>query len=394
MRCTFCGTDLSPDARFCGNCGNLVESMSPANEATSRSNVSGINDMVLEEQRRQQTPVIYAQPATSYPPFSPTPTPPPPPQYDRYDQQEKRRALSPVAKVAIIVACIVVVLGAVSVGLLLYFLNLPQPVISLSSSYHVNRTPAGATGTTLHISGQKFSSSSTITFLLDNSPLPSNDSVQSDSSGNVSANLTITSDWSTGRHTITARDASNYITKSGVAVIIVPQGEANTPGPNGAPPDDASFKVNAAINTTLEGANQPFNTTETLIVTGQPDPNGGTVCQAGDNGQPRTTRQATVDTGQGYNETSAYSCSGTYKAGKLTYTETTTSDVITFNSGGTCTLTSPQISEQLSGSYTGNNTFSGTVTYLKLSSYNCSNPGSYFFHYGAQGNWTGQVTNS
>ncbi len=394
MRCMFCGTELSQDARFCGNCGRLVESMAPANEATSRSDVSGISDMIREEQRMQQTPVIYAQPSTSYPPFSPMPPPPPPPQYEKQVQQEKRRALSPVAKVAIIAACVVVVLGTVGVGLLLYFQNLPQPVISLSSAYHVNGTPAGATGTTLHISGQKFSSSSAITFLLDNSPLPDNEAARSDGSGNVSATLTITGDWSIGRHTITARDASNYITKSGVAVIVVPQGEANTPGPNGAPPDDASFEVNATINATLEGANQQFNTTETFIVTGQPDPNGGTVCQSIDNGQSHTTSQTTVDTGQGYNETSTYSCSGTYKAGRLTYTETTTSDVITFNSGGTCTLASPQASEQLSGSYSGNGTFSGTVAYFKLSSYNCSDPGSYFFHYGAQGSWTGQVSNA
>ena len=61
----------------------------------------------------------------------------------------------------------------------------------------------------------------------------------------------------------------------------------------------------------------------------------------------------------------------------------------------TCTLNSPQpvTDEQVSGSYTGNNTFSGTITYPAIpdSDYSCN--GSYSFYYSdEQYNWTGQVT--
>lgn len=311
-------------------------------------------------------------------------------------QQEKQRSQQsprPAMKVALIVASVVIVVGAVGVGLLLYFINLPQPVISLSSAYHVNGNAAGAIGTTLHISGQKFSANSVITFLLDDSPLTGGQVLRSDGSGNITTALTITSDWSNGRHTITARDAGNNLTKVGVAVIIVPQGEAHTPGPNGAPPDDASFKVNIAVKATLQEVNQPFNQNEVLIVTGHADPNGGTVCQSGDDGQPQVTNQTTVDTKEQIQETSTYSCNGTYKAGKLTFTETLTSDKNVYSNGATCTLTAPAVDEQLTGSYiTG--TFTGTVTYPKISSYDCVPPGTTVFHYGAQGNWTGSVTNS
>jgi hypothetical protein len=453
MRCMYCGTELAPDARFCGNCGRLTETLSPAEGATGRSGSSSPGEVILEEQRRQQTPFTplsafssgisqpdlnpnppavppvpgtplpgnlptiasssmetlpasspaytqfgspsgyvqpgsmpsdpYAQPPTYYQQVPPTPPPPPRPQQGRR-----------TPKVALIIVSVVVLVGLIGAGVAAYFLTRPQPVISVSSSYHVNGTPAGATGTSLHISGQKFSSSSAITFLLDGSPMPGSPSVQSDGSGNISASLAITGDWSVGRHTITARDASNYVTQTGVAVVIVQQGEANTPGPNGAPPDDASFKINITISGTLLGANQTFNQNEVDIVTGQPDPNGGTVCQSEDDGQPHSYHQSTVNSGAGYRETSTYSCSGTYKTGKLTYTETLLNDTIAFDGGGTCMLTSPQVDEQLTGSYTGNNTFTGTVTYPKITAYTCDSIGAYFYHYGAQGNWTGQVVNS
>jgi hypothetical protein len=260
----------------------------------------------------------------------------------------------------------------------------------------VGNALVGANGTILHISGQKFSSHSAITFLLDGHVAPGNPGAQSDANGNVSADVTITDAWSLGTHTLTARDASNYSTKNGVSVTIVQPGQANTPGPNGAPPDDASFRVIAQI--------QGSQSTETEVVTGHPDPMGGTVCQPEDNGQPIVTTGFTSNTHTPYRETSTYSCAGSYKGGKLTLTETLTSNVFAFSlSDGTtttCTLNSPQpqTDEQLSGSYTGNNTFSGTVTYPTIpdSDYSCNGDGSntfYNFHQGGQSyNWTGQVT--
>jgi hypothetical protein len=496
MKCIYCAAELPQNARFCGNCGRLVDTIVPADEATTN-----ISNVILEEQRGQQTPVTpmdalppgmvlgsmnpnvapipsvqgtpspgsvptvagspsmgslpsspfvqstpppaptpsaftqfgspsnaatptpfaqpgqtflnpYAPPSTyypqtqpapaPYPPFS-TPPPLPPSESEKHHRQQERHrehhpkahyALSSVAKVALIVVSSAVVLGVVAGALAAYFLTRPQPIISVSSAYHVNGTPAGATGTVLRITGQKFSGSSSITFLLDGSQAPGNQLVQSDGSGKVNATLTITSGWSQGSHIITARDASNYVTKTGISVVIVPQGQANTPGPNGAPADDTSFKVNVAVTATLVEVSQPFSENEILVVTGRSDPNGGTVCGTADHGQSYTSTQKTVNTGQSYQETSSFSCSGSYKAGKLSYTQTITSDVILFSDGSTCTLTSPQIDQQLEGSFTANHTFTGTVTYPKITSYTCSYSGSPFFHYGAQGTWTGPVTNS
>ena len=129
---------------------------------------------------------------------------------------------------------------------------------------------------------------------------------------------------------------------------------------------------------------------------------GGTVCQLEDNGQPIVTTGFTSNTHTPFRETSTYSCAGSYKGGKLTLTETFTSDVVVYSEPNgtivTCTLNKPpQIGEQVSGSYTGNNTFSGTITYLAIpdSDYTCNGDGSnnfYNFHTYKQVNWTGQVT--
>jgi hypothetical protein len=295
-------------------------------------------------------------------------------------------------KTIIIVVVALVVVAAGAIGAAAHFLAPPQPFISITSNYKIGNAPAGASGTILHISGQQFASNSAITFLLDGQVAPGNPSAHSDANGNFSADVTITAAWSVGTHTLTARDANNNSTKNGVSVTIVQPGQANTPGPNGAPPDDASFKVIAQIQ-----AQSQDNTQETEIVTGHPDPTGGTVCQPEDNGQPIVSTRTTVNTSIPYQETSTYSCAGNYKGGTLTLTETFKSDVIVLSlsdgTTSTCTLNSPQIDEQLSGSYIGNNTFSGTITYpaVPASDYSC-NGNVYFYHYYGQHNWTGQVT--
>ena len=69
-----------------------------------------------------------------------------------------------------------------------------------------------------------------------------------------------------------------------------------------------------------------------------------------------------------------------------------TSDRNVYSNGASCTLTAPTVNERLTGSYV-NGTFTGTVTYPKITSYDCT-PGSSLFHYGAQGTWSGSVTNS
>ncbi len=212
--------------------------------------------------------------------------------------------------------------------------------------------------------------------------------------------MAITAAWSVGTHTLTARDAGNDSPQNGVSVTVVPPGRANTPGPDGAPPDDASFKVIAQIQGQSSSGNQ-ISAKETEVVTGHPDPMGGTVCQPEDNGQPSVIMTFTVNTHVPYQETSTYSCVGSYKGGKLMLTETFRSDVVVLSEPDgtttTCTLNSPQpqTDEQLSGSYTANNTFSGTVTYpaIPASDYSCVGAGSYtFYHFYGQANWTGQVT--
>jgi zinc ribbon protein len=299
------------------------------------------------------------------------------------------------AKAIMFVVAAVVVVAAGGIAAAAHFLSRPQPLISITSTYKVGTALAGAPGTILHISGQQFSSNSAITFLLDGRVAPGNPGTRSDANGNVSANVTITNAWSVGTHTLTARDASNDSTQNSVRVTIVQPGQANTPGPNGAPPDDASFKVIAQI--------QGSQSTETEVVTGHPDPMGGTVCQPEDNGQPSVITGFTFNSHTPYRETSTYSCAGSYKGGKITLTERFTSDVFVFSEPNgittTCTLNSPQpqTDEQLSGSYAGNNTFSGTITYPTIpdSDYPCNGNGSstfYNFHHGQSVNWTGQVT--
>ena len=280
-------------------------------------------------------------------PYTPLPVPP---------------KLSQRLKILLIVLAAIVVLGAGGGGITAYLLTRPQPVMSVTSSYRVGSTSAGSTGTALHVSGHSFSGSSAITFLLDSVPVPGSQNVQSDAGGNVRADLAITNAWTVGNHTLTAKDAGGYTTKAGVTVAIVPQGQAHTPGPNGAPPDDMNFTLKANLQVQDAGTGQQLGTgTETLTVTGKPDPSGGTVCQAVDNGQQHTSLGST-STGVTYHETVVLSCSGTYKGGKLSYTETATTDKVDFSNGVSCVAHTPYVYQHLEGTFTSQNTISGTLS--------------------------------
>jgi hypothetical protein len=87
---------------------------------------------------------------------------------------------------------------------------------------------------------------------------------------------------------------------------------------------------------------------ETLLVTGKPDPTGGTVCQSVDDGQP-FTYIGNADNGITYRETYTLSCSGTYKGGKLSYTETTTSDKAVYSDGVSCVGRTPSFTSTWRG---------------------------------------------
>jgi hypothetical protein len=234
--------------------------------------------------------------------------------------------------------------------------------MSVTSAYNVASIPTGSTGTALHANAHSFSGSSAITFLLDNVPVASSQKVNSDGNGNVSADLTITNAWTIGKHTLTAKDASGYATKAGVTVSIVPQGQAHTPGPNGAPVDDLSFLLKANVQVQDAGTGQQLtSTTETLTVLGRPDPSGGTVCQSIDDGQPHIYN-GTTSNGTTYRETFVLACTGTYKGGKLSYTETATTYKIDFSYGVSCVAHMPYVLQHLEGSFTSPNTISGTLS--------------------------------
>jgi len=313
--------------------------------------------------------------------------PPPPPTYTPPSSQKRPGGWLKIALIA--VAALVVLAGA---GFGAFLLTRPQPVISITSGYKVDSTPAGATGTVFHVSGKQFSNNSTITFLLDGTPVSGERLGQSDANGNVKTDLTVTSDWAVGHHTLTAKDAENYVTKAGVAVVIVPQGQAHTPGPNGAPPDNMSFVIKATVKAT-DTAGYTINPwTDTLTITGRPDPAGGSVSiNEFDNGQPHTS---TGDFGNGltYTETLTYTGSGTYKMGHLSYTETVTSMRIVLSDGGTCVLKSPWMDEHLDGTFSNQNTISGTYN-NDAYSIPCSD-GTTIYHNAQTGTWTGALDQS
>jgi hypothetical protein len=293
-------------------------------------------------------------------------------------------------KVLLIVLSVVLVLGASGGGIAAYLLTRPQPVISVSSTYHVGSIPAGSPGTVLHVSARSFSGSSAITFLLENAPVASGQNVSSDTSGNVRADLLITTAWAEGNHTLTARDAGGYATKVGVPVAIVPQGQAHTPGPNGAPPDDMSFSLNTNVQVQDAGTGKQLGPwTETLIVTGKPDPSGGTVCQAVDHGQPNTYI-GNAGNGVTFHETFTLSCSGTYKEGKLTYSETATSDKVDFSDGVSCVAHTPYVFEHLEGTFTNQNTISGTLSSNSITA-DCNRGFGTQVTNAKTGSWTAQL---
>jgi hypothetical protein len=315
-------------------------------------------------------------------PVQPLPYAPPPMQSPPVQPKSSKRL-----KVLLIVLSVVLVLGAGGGGIAAYLLTRPQPVLTVTSAYQVGSTPAGATGTVLHVSAHSFSGSSAITFLLDNAPVANNQNVSSDANGTVRVDLVITTTWAVGNHLLTAKDASGYATKAGVPVAIVPQGQAHTPGPNGAPPDDMSFTLSASLHVQDAGTGKQLGTySEILSVTGKPDPSGGTVCQYTDHGQ-QYTYLGNSGNGITYHETFTFSCSGTYKGGKLSYIETATSDKVYYPNGQYCVGRTPYVYEDLEGTFTSQNTINGTLSSDSVT-WDCSGSSGTQFTNASKGSWT------
>jgi hypothetical protein len=421
-RCFACGGELPPQARFCSRCGAAQEEMARNDEPTRISDLyaerlpstpapqAAMLDMATPAPADgPTTPASYPQsmPAMalrpqSMPSLTATPPPPPPP----YNWPTASRvppagtATAGSARTWLLALMAAIVVGGAVAGVLIYVLARPQPVTSVHSLYTLGNTPAGSTGTSLQFTGQHFAGNSAISFLLDGHSAPGAPDVSSDSQGNVSATLPVTAAWPQGRHLLTARDAGGQSSQVGVAIEVVAQGVAHTPGPFGAPPDDASFQVSMQFRGTYSQGGGSFSGSDTEIVSGRPDPAGGRVCQPEDNGLPHQYTNHTLDTGLPETQTIVYSCSGTYRAGALNFTETLLSDTVQLTDQGaqiTCHLLHPGVDERLTGTYSAQGKFSGTLTYpgIPRANFSCtSGPFSsfYFFLYSGSGTWTGTIT--
>jgi hypothetical protein len=290
-------------------------------------------------------------------------------------------------RTALILLVLLILLGAGGGGAYLFLRS--RPVITVTSQYMVGTTPAGAATTHLHLTGTQFASHSAVSFLLDGQPEPGHQAFQSNANGALAGDLAVTADWPLGQHSLTAKDASGNTTVLGKTIVIVAQGEANTPGPKGAPADDTpSFKLDLVIKAHSKDTGQNETDSYTLMITGQPDPAGGKVCNpARDTGQPKTVT-GTTD-GLKYTETATVQCSGTYKGGKITYTETVISDKVDYSNGVSCAATAPFVQIELDGSFTSATQASGTLG-GGTPTIACSNGRSITLQ-GFDGTWTGSI---
>ena len=307
----------------------------------------------------------------------------------REEQQRKpvlppseQKKMSIQLKTILIVVAALVVIAAVVGGTFVYRATRPQPFINVNSQYNSNMAPAGSTSTEFRVSGHKFSSSSSVTFLLDNKVVSGNAAVQSDNDGSVTTTLTVTSNWPLGDHMLTAQDASGNTTNDGVALKIVPQGQAHTPGPNGAPPDDATFSINA----TYLPNGRPSMPIK-LEVTGRPDPSGGSVCAPSADGLQHTLKgQDDIGT---YTDIYTFTCSGTYKGGKISFNEILTSDTFNYTNGVMCTIGSPYVFVHLEGAFSNATSISGIYS-RDSDAYDCTQ-GASISYPARKGTWTGQM---
>lgn len=251
-----------------------------------------------------------------------------------------------------LVVLVVLVLGGGS-GLAAfgYLTTRPQPTIHLTSRYTLGSIPVGATGTTFQVSGQNFPSQVNITFFLDGMLAPGTTPRQSARNGEVTSTLMVTAAWPRGNHTISARDAGSTPTK-GVMIQIVAPGEANAPGPNGAPPDSARGSIAVTL--------LPSTSSRQLSLQMKK----GTICGSEDDGKMHTSTQNApvaplsdfVGTAL---DTFSATCTGTYRGGHMSYTETITSETIHYSAGIACSAEKPY-QMHLEGTFTGPTTIVGT----------------------------------
>ena len=131
-----------------------------------------------------------------------------------------------------------------------------------------------------------------------------------------------------------------------------PTSTANPRGPNGSPPDTASFTISYTVSGPQK---QDLGNPEHLLLV-----MGGTVCGPHDNGQPFTYPDPYSP---GDTDTSITTCSGSYQGGKLLYTQMVVLFTLTTTSAVTCTTTAqtPWM-YQFEGTFTSPTSISGTIT--------------------------------
>ncbi len=305
----------------------------------------------------------------------------PPPGLGQPPMQQARRG----PRVGLIVLVVVVLVALIGGGVAAYLLSRPKPTITIASKYLAGTTPAGAASTVVQVNGQHFSGSSTITFLLDGQIAPGSQTALSDGSGNVTATLTVTADWPVGQHTLTARDSSGNTTPTGATFVVVTQGADGTPGPNGSPSDNSSFNLSLTVQPKDAVTGDSLNTFNMTLAVQSSSPQ---VCDLQyDDGQPHSF--SGTDNIGNYQETFVWKCTGSYQNGKLVYTETTTSDKLTYTSGISCTGQTPYVYVQLNGSFSSATRISGTYSSDTIQ-YTCNKGGN--LHTDAQtGTWSGST---
>ena len=265
------------------------------------------------------------------------------------------------------------------------YMTRPQPVISVTSDYHAGSIPAGSTDTVFHVNGTKFSHGSAITFLMDGATVPGSQPVQSNDAGNVRADLTVTTNWAVGQHVLMAKDAAGYSTAAGVVIVIVQQGDAHTPGMNGSPTNAANFTINVTSDANDQVTGGKYHGTDTI------DVKNGVVSTKRDDGNPYTYTN-TFTNGGSFTETDTYSNKGSsYKNGKLIYTETVLTFKAVLSNGAVCEMNTPFINEYLEGSFTNQNTISGTFRSDSFPQIPCSDGKTSVFHNAFAGTFTGTL---
>ena len=388
--CPRCQFLLDPGVFICPECGlHLDESGAESNDlsmlshfapATAEAAPAPSEFFVTPDPEAANAPIDWNLP--DQPPFSGIiPPPAPPPSAAPVKPRRSRRTV-----VLTLILVLVIVLGAG--GSLAFVLTRPKPTIQVKSDYHDGATLVGSTSTSFHVTGQKFTPNASITFLLDGQPASGVPTVRSDGSGNVQADLTVQPNWAAGKHLLTASDDQGYLTKTGITVEIVAIGLAGTPGPDGAPADDASFDVTAnGTAQTSEGDN--YSLQQSFTVVGSPDPAGGRPCGVDDGGQDLSFSGTLNNSTETYTETIVLTCQGSYKQGHIVYTEIATSDTLVLGHGEHCASAQPYIYNAFDGTFGSTDQISG-VYYRDYFQADCDD-GTYIYRDSSMGSWSASI---